>query len=221
MVRLLREWFPVHPTAVVAAALDVSYRAVAQKAAALDLRKSPEYLASAASGRIQRGRTDPRMIATQIKPGSVPWNKGMKGLCHEGCKPTQFKKGSRPHTWLPIGSVRVVPGGSAHTTWILEKKVNDLPGPNHVRWHPVHRLVWEVANGPVPAGHIVVFKPGMRTVVLEEITLDRIELITRAENARRNHPRSRDPELARLVQLKGAITRQVNRIAREAQENAL
>lgn len=75
----------------------------------------------------------------------------MKGLCHEGSKPTQFKKGSRPHTWLPIGSVRVVPGGSAHTTWILEKKVNDLPGPNHVRWHPVHRLVWEAANGPVPA----------------------------------------------------------------------
>lgn len=84
----------------------------------------------------------------------------------------------------------------------------------------MHRLVWEAANGPVPAGHIVVFKPGMRTVVLEEITLDRVELITRAENARRNHPRSRDPELGRLVQLKGAITRQVNRIAREAQEKA-
>lgn len=220
MVQLLREWFPIYPTAAVAAALDLSYRAVAQKAASLGLRKSPEYLASQASGRIQRGRTDPRLIATQIKPGSVPWNKGMKGLCHEGSKPTQFKKGCRPHTWLPIGSYRVVPGGSGHTTLILEKKVNDLPGPNHVRWHPVHRLVWEAANGPVPAGHIVVFKPGMRTVVLEEITLDRVELITRAENARRNHPRSRDPELGRLVQLKGAITRQVNRIAREAQEKA-
>jgi hypothetical protein len=94
--------------------------------------------------------------------------------------------------------------------------MNDLPGPNHVRWHPVHRLVWEAAHGPVPKGSICVFKPGRRTTVLEEITLDRIEIITRAQNAARNHPRARSPELARLVQLKGAITRQVNRITREA-----
>ena len=58
----------------------------------------------------------------------------------------------------------------------------------------------------------------MRTNVLEEITVDRLECISMAENAQRNHPRSRNPELARLVQLKGAITRQVNRIAKESQQ---
>jgi hypothetical protein len=74
---------------------------------------------------------------------------------------------------------------------------------------------------PDPAGHIVCFQAGARkTTVLEEVTADRLECITRAENARRNHPRNRSPELAKLVQLKGAITRQVNRIAREAQEQA-
>ena len=62
------------------------------------------------------------------------------------------------------------------------------------------------------------FKPGMKTNVLEQITLDRVECISMAENARRNHPRNKHPELAKLVQLKGAITRQVNRINREAQE---
>jgi len=62
------------------------------------------------------------------------------------------------------------------------------------------------------------FRAGMFTNVLEEITLDRLELISRAEHARRNNPMSRDPEYARLVQLKGAITRQVNRIAREHKE---
>ena len=61
---------------------------------------------------------------------------------------------------------------------------------------------------------------GMKTAVEAEVTADRLECITRAENAHRNHPRNRDPELGRLVQLKGAITRQVNRIAREAQEQA-
>ncbi|MFD1839535.1 hypothetical protein [Paracidovorax cattleyae] len=72
----------------------------------------------------------------------------------------------------------------------------------------------------MPDGHICVFKPGQRTTVLEEITADRVECISRAENARRNHPRNKSPELAKLVQLKGAITRQVNRIAREAKEGA-
>ncbi|MNL55223.1 hypothetical protein D3C87_1786150 [compost metagenome] len=116
--------------------------------------------------------------------------------------------------------MRLVPGGSGSKQLVLQVKINDLPGPNHVRWHPVHRVVWIAANGPVPDDHIVVFKPGMRTNVLEEITADRLECITRGENAERNHPRARSPELAKLVQLKGAITRQVNRIAREHEERS-
>lgn len=68
---------------------------------------------------------------------------------------------------------------------------------------------------------MVVFKRGMKTSVLEEITLDKLDCISRAENARRNHPRNRDPELGRLIQLKGAITRQVNRINREHQQTGV
>jgi hypothetical protein len=81
----------------------------------------------------------------------------------------------------------------------------------------VHRLVWEDANGPVPEGHIIVFRPGQRTTQETEITIDRIECISRADNARRNHPARKSHELAKLVQLKDAITRQVNRIAKESQ----
>ena len=116
---------------------------------------------------------------------------------------------------MPIGSYRTVTEktGRKH----LELKISDAKGSNDKRWKPVSRLVWEAKNGPVPAGHFVVFKPGMHTLVVEEITLDRVECITLAENARRNHPNSYNPELARLVQLKGAITRQVNRIQKESQ----
>jgi hypothetical protein len=64
----------------------------------------------------------------------------------------------------------------------------------------------------------VLFKPGMKTTVAEEITAERLECISRADNGRRNHPANRDPELFKLIQLKGAISRQVNRISREAQE---
>lgn len=77
--------------------------------------------------------------------------------------------------------------------------------------------MWAAAHGPIPPRHIVVFKPGHKTTKPEHITADKLECITRAENARRNHPISHSPELAKLVQLKGAITRQVNRIRKESQ----
>jgi lipid A disaccharide synthetase len=80
------------------------------------------------------------------------------------------------------------------------------------RWVGVHRRVWETANGPIPRGHVVCFLPGRRSGEVQKITLDALKLASRAKLAPRN------PELAKLVQLKGAITRQVNRIAREAKE---
>jgi hypothetical protein len=123
-----------------------------------------------------------------------------------------------PHTAQPVGSYRVVThqSGAQH----LERKTSTTKGANHMRWTPVARLVWQAAHGPVPPGHIVVFKPGQKTLVLQDITLDRIECISRKENARRNHPSSSNPELARLIQLKGAITRQVNRINQESRATA-
>ena len=119
---------------------------------------------------------------------------------------------------MPIGSYRVMTekNGRQH----LEQKVSEEKGPSHKRWTPVTRLVWEVANGPVQAGHIVVFKPGLNTIDAYLITLDRVELITRAQHAQRNHPRNKSPELGKLYQLKGAITRQVNRINREHNEKS-
>ncbi len=173
------------------------------------LRKNPELLAQMARDRLTEGHG---ALRSQFQKGHRSWNTGRKGFSHPGSKATQFQKGARPHTWQPIGTYRI------NADSCLERKVNDLPGANHVRWHPVTRLVWQEAHGPIPENHLVVFKPGQKTKVLELITVDRLECITRAENARRNHPNSSNPELARLVQLKGAITRQVNRITREAQE---
>ncbi|WP_427310514.1 HNH endonuclease [Cupriavidus sp. H39] len=62
--------------------------------------------------------------------------------------------------------------------------------------------------------HVIVFRDANR----KNIVLENLELISRAELARRNHPKNKSPELFRLIQLKGAIARQVNRIAREAKE---
>ena len=191
---------------------------VHQKAAALGLKKSASFYASDASGRIQRAQQNPVMASTRFKPGQEPWNKGVPGSTglHPNCARNHFKQGRAPQearNYLPIGSLRMNHDGH------LERKTTDDPALVPARrWVPVYRLVWEAAHGPIPAGHMVVFKPGQKTAVLEQITTDRLEQISRAENVRRNHPKNKHPELARLVQLKGAITRQVNRINKEAQE---
>lgn len=200
--------YPDMVTAQLAELIGVSKSAVYQRATLLGLHKSPTFVADIARARMT---PDHPGRAHVFAGGHTPWNKGTKGL-QLGGEATQFKKGHKPHTWLPIGSYRISGDGQ------LERKVNDLPGANHVRWHPVARLVWEAAHGPVPKGHMVVFKPGQRTKILSEITLDRVECISRGENARRNHPRSTSPELAKLVQLRGALTRQINKRSRELQE---
>jgi len=196
--------YPDTKTIELAAAMGRKLSSVHTKAAALGLKKSAAFNASKASGRIQ--------------PGQKPWNTGRKGWQAGGRSAlTRFTTGMLPPNTVPVGSYRIITekNGGQH----LEQKVREVPGPNHKRWTPVSRLVWEAAHGPVPHGCIVVFKPGRRTLVLQDITLDRLECITRAENARRNHPLSSNPELAKLCQLKGAITRQVNRITREHEQH--
>jgi hypothetical protein len=222
-IALLRAMYPDCAGDDVAAWIGRDVRCVYAKAKALGLSKSPEFMASDASGRVRRGKQHPSMIASQFKRGHTTWNKGRPSAetgtgHHPNSRRTQFRKGRKAEesrNYVPLGSHRICADG------YLERKVTDDPRIVPARrWVAVHRLVWEAERGPIPPGHIVRFKEGQKTAVLELITADRLECITRGEHAQRNHPRSRSPELARLVQLKGAITRQVNRITREAQRTA-
>lgn len=214
---MIRAHYPHQRTADLAAALGMNIKTVHAKASRLGLRKSEAFLATDKSGRIFKGGTLGQR--TQFKPGQKVWNAGRKGWQAGGRSAlTQFTTGMEPPNTLPVGSYRVV--RSTNGIGQLEQKIGTEPGPNHKRWKSVHRLIWEAANGPVPDGHICVFKPGCKTLVLEEITLDKVECISRRENAARNHPNRSNPELAKLIQLKGAITRQVNRITKESRERA-
>lgn len=213
-VEQLRALYPDNKAEEVARALGRNLRAVYAMAKKLGLSKSEAFKASDLSGRIQRGHQDPRMIRSRFQKGLVPWNKGTHYVAGGRSAETRFKKGRKPEearNYVPIGSYRFSKDG------YLERKVTDDPSlwPAR-RWAAVHRLVWEEAHGKVPKGHMVAFKPGMRTAVLEEITLDRLECISLAENMRRNSIHTRlPPDVRKLAQLKGQITRQVNRIVRE------
>jgi len=215
----LRRLYPDYAADVVARVLGRPTGSVHAKAAQLGLVKSEAFNLSDRSGRIQRGKQSPAMVATRFGKGQTPWNKGTKGMSghHTNTRATQFKPGRKPEearNYKPIGSLRI-----SSADGYLERKVTDDPALVPARrWVAVHRLVWEAEHGPIQAGYMVVLRPGMRTSVLEQITTDRLECITRAENGRRNSPAAKNPEWARLVQLRGQITRQVNRINKEAQQ---
>lgn len=213
LARLKREYADAN-TPELARSLGRPTFSVYNKAYSLGLKKSAAYLASPLAGRTDGKRGG----VSRFKSGRETWNKGVQGVTghHPNTVRTQFKKGcmhgAAQHNYVPIGSERISKDG------YLERKVNDDHLTPARRWVGVHRLVWEAANGPIPRGHVVCFRPGHKSAEAARITIDGLELVSRADLARRNHPRVRDPELGKLVQLKGAITRQVNRIARETKE---
>lgn len=212
-VEALRRLYPDHTAEDVAAVIGRKAKSISMKANALGIGKSDAFLQSVRSGRIQRGRTAPRMVATQFQTGDVPWNKGLHYQPGGGSVQSRFTKGRAPqesHNYRPIGSLRVNDNGC------LERKMTDDRSiASALRWTPVHRLVWEASHGPVPSGHVVVFRPGCKTSALEQITLDAIECITRQELIRRNTVHRYGRDIARLAQLRGALIRQINARAQE------
>jgi hypothetical protein len=208
-VALLRERFADSKTADLAAALNRPYMTVAQKASALGLRKSPEYLAGPRPGRLDGIKG----MGTRFQPGLTPWNKGQHFDPGGRSAETRFKPGRSPQearNYVPIGTLRLSKGG------YLERKVTDDQALAPARrWVGVHRLVWIEAHGPVPDGHAVCFKPGRQTTDPDAITPDALELVTRGELMRRNTHHRYGKEVAALVQLRGAITRQINKRAKE------
>ena len=192
----LRELYPTELSATeIGAIMGRNRAAIRWRATKLGLKKPPE-IREALKRR------------TTFQKGQQPWNKGKEFNPGGRSVETRFKKLAHPsqaRNYKPIGSLRI------NSYNYLERKVtDDHPVPAH-RWVPVHRLVWEEAHGPLPEGHIVRFKKGMRTNVLEEITIDRLECISRRENMQRNTVHNYPQPIPQLVQLRGALQRQINR----------
>lgn len=197
---ILRHLWPVNRAEDVAPLIDRSVASVDNRAHKLGLHKDPAFTA--------------RNAAT-FRPGQEAWNKGrpqsewMPAESRKRVASTQFRKGemhgAAQHNWVPIGTQKVRDGQ-------LVRKVTDDPDVSPaVRWQPVARIVWEAAHGPIPAGYVVRFKDGAATRDPDAITLDRLECVSRAENMRRNSYHTHlPPEVARLVQLRGALNRKIN-----------
>jgi hypothetical protein len=210
LAMILRQ-YPHMPTKVIAAMVERTPSAVYQVALRVGIKKSPEYLASPAACRLRRG--DAVGAPFRFPKGHVPANKGLrrKGWAPGRMAETQFKPGVRQGVavklYKPIGTERVSKDG------YRERKVND-DLPLQRRWRAVHLIVWEAANGPVPKGHAIIFKNGDKT----DIRLENLLCISRADNMRRNSYHRYPQPIPKLVQLRGALQRQINRKERRERQ---
>lgn len=210
-VEILRRLYADTPTRLVADKLGRPLSQVYQTAARLGLKKSDEYLASPHACRLRRG--DGVGAAFRYKKGNVPANKGTRrpGWAPGRMAETQFKKGemagAAQHNYVPIGSLRLSKDG------YLERKMTDDPALVPARrWTAVHRLVWEETHGPVPDKHVVRFKPGMSTAVEAEITIDKLECISLAENMRRNTIHRYPQEIKDAIRSVAVLNRRINNV---------
>lgn len=201
---LLRDRFPHVKTGELVAVLGRKYAAIANKAHQMGLSKTAEFYASAASGHgnLERGAN------FRFAPGLTPWNKGQHYQAGGRSADTQFKggklNGRAAQLVLPVGSYRINGDG------YLDRKFSDQPGAQNKRWRAAHLLIWEEANGPLPKGSVVVFKPGKQTTNPDEILLENVELVTRQELMHRNSMHRFPKEISDLCRLRGVLNRKIN-----------
>lgn len=203
-----RRLYPDADNAELAARFGRTLKAIQQQAKTLGVKKSPEYLRDLAR-RVNADREARGLTPGRFKPGLIPWNKGKKGWSAPGIERTQFKPGQRPHTWRPIGTEVIREGG------LLYRKVRD-DGPTHRHYKAVHIMVWEAAHGPVPRGHAIVFRDRLPKHI--NITLDRLELVTRAELMRRNSYHNLPDDIRGVITMGARLTRVINEKTKRLQE---
>lgn len=204
-IRLLRRQYARGDLRALAMRCSHTLHQLYAQANALGLHRAPDLVA--ATNRELGKRLVVAGVAHRFRKGQVPPNKGLRrpGWSPGRMAETQFKKGARPHTWKPIGSLRINADG------LLDRKVSDTGYPPR-DWVGVHRLIWSAAHGPIPRGHKVAFLPGRKSIEAEKITLDAVELVSDAELMRRNSYHNRYPkEIGLAIQARGALVRQINK----------
>lgn len=194
----LRELYPDTPAKKIAGLLKRSKCSICAKAAALGLEKSP-----AALSEMARKTLAVAGAAFRFQKGHVPANKGLRRPgWHAGrMRETQFKKGQFPFNRDPdfyvIGALRVNSDG------YIDMRTSFAPGA--LGWRALAHILWEDAHGPVPKGHCLIFKD--RDPL--NVCLENLELITRAENMRRNSTHNLPAPLKLTINALGQLKRKI------------
>jgi len=185
--------YPDTSTKELAEMIGISVKEAYGIARYLGLKKSVAFLKSEASGRLKKGRAQ-MGDGTRFQKGFTPWNKGKKVQSTEGMKATQFKKGMLPHNTKYDGHERITVDGYV--------EVRGSQG----KYRGKHIIVWEAINGEIPKGMLVVFKDGNK----QNCDIGNLEIITRAENMKRNTIHRYSEELKPVVILIGKLKNKVH-----------
>ena len=217
----MRSLYADTSTRVIAQRLGRTMASVYRAASKLGLQKSAQYLASPEACRMRRGDNVGKHF--RFKPGQTPHNKGMKhppGWSPGRMAETQFKpgvrKGAAADNWFPIGTIR--PDGEGFLRIkIREGRPSEAYGFGNVKiWPLLNRHTWEQHKGPIPPSHAVIFKDGDRS----NCAIENLDCISRQELMRRNSIHRLPKELAEIIQLSGALTRQLRKHEKQADGSA-
>lgn len=153
-----------------------------------------------------------RVLDSRIKKGNIPSNKGKKWdeylpkEVQERCRKSTFKKGQIPPNKLEVGDITIRSYGSRGG----RKKYNIKfikTGPGNLDWQPLHLFNWKAAGLDIPDGYVIAFKNG--NILNPE--LENLEIISMAENMKRNTIHNYPDDLKEILMLKGRIKRQINK----------
>lgn len=197
LLEIVRQHYPNMPTKIIALATGKTEQQIYRMAARLKVKKSEEFRQYLLS--IEADRLRVLGAKTRFPKGHTPANKGkpMAPETYRKASKTFFKKGNLPHNTKHDGhiSIREDKTGRKYAYVRVQLGVYKL----------LHRYIWEMHNGPIPEGYIVVFRNGDTS----NITLENLELITKEENLRRNYHDRYPSEIKDIIRLKGALNRQI------------
>lgn len=192
-IATLRARYPDTLTRALADDLGISLNAVHNMAFKLGLYKTRAYKSAQA-------RSAGNGTSTRFQPGHTTWNKGQKFVAGGRSAETRFKKGQATHNHKPVGSTRINVDG------YIEIKIAEPR-----TWAALHRIVWQQHHGALPKDMPVCFKDGDR----QNCDINNLETVPRTALMRRNTCHNHGPEIAQLIQLRGVITRQINKRQKE------
>lgn len=179
--------------------LDRSEKSIYMQAYLMGLKKDKDFLTEWHKNNIPQA-----FIDNQKKKGDIPHNKGvpMSKEKYDRCRRTMFKKGHRPHNTNKEGDGAIT----------LRNKENYKARVFNIRisagkWVPLHRYIWEQVHGPIPKGFIVAFKNGYT-----DCRIENLELMSRADNMRRNSMHNYPEELREMLHIKIGFNRKLNKI---------
>ena len=166
LIQYVIEYYPTMRTSEMVKVLGISEKKIHQLANTRGIKKSKEYLRDVHGKVVAIAGIDNRFYK-----GHEPWNKGIKGR-NNAPEHTLFKPGHLPANHKPIGWTRV---DSEGYHWM--KIAEGLKG-----WVMIHRLAWEMENGPIPEGKFLRFIDGNK----DNWQVENLALVDRESNMRLN-----------------------------------